>query len=74
MKRLLKSSNFWNAIIGTIFVVVAFRFTESELVVSFVGALFGVKALASGSSDFVKANKGIYYNEQTNREQYIKED
>ena len=73
MKRILRSSNFWNAVFGTIFVVIAFRLTGgSELISAGIFSLFGIRSLVSGGADFVKANKGIYFDVETNRERLVK--
>jgi len=71
MKRLLKSSNFWNAIIASVYVVTAFKLTGSELIVAGMFSLFGLRSLVTGASDFVKANKGITYNEETQKDEMI---
>lgn len=63
MKRLIKSSNFWNAVIASVFVVTAYKLTGNELIVGGMFSLFGLRSLVTGASDFVKANKGITYDE-----------
>ncbi len=71
MKRLLKSSLFWNAVVGSMFAVGAYEFTDSELIATGVFSLFGVRSFATGASDFVKANKGIRYDEEKGHEVLI---
>lgn len=74
MNRLLKSSKFWNAIIASVFGILAYVFTDSELVAGAVFSMFGLKQFADGAEDFVKAQKGIRYNQDTKKEEFIKED
>ena len=57
MKRLLNSSNFWNAVICTILCVAAFKLTNSELIATGIFSMFGLRTLATGGVDFVNANK-----------------
>ena len=73
MKRIFKSSNFWNAVFGTLCLILTHKFTGGDtLVLTFVGGLFGGRTLLSGGSDFVKANKGIYYDQHEQKEKIIK--
>ena len=57
MKRLLRSSNFWNAVICTVLCVAAFKLTQSELIATGIFSMFGLRTLATGGVDFVNANK-----------------
>lgn len=61
MKRLLKSSGFWTAVIASVILVTAFKLTGSELIVTLIGGLFGIDKIGKGAEDFVKANKGITF-------------
>jgi hypothetical protein len=56
MKRLLRSSNFWNAVICSVLVVTAFKLTDSELIATGIFSMFGLRTLATGGADFVRAN------------------
>ena len=72
MKRLFKSSAFWNAVVGSIFVVIAFKLTDGDpFITAMIGGFFGVKQVAKGAEGFVKANRGVYYDEEEGRERYI---
>ena len=57
MNRLIRSSNFWNAVICTVLVVIAFKWTNSELIATGIFSMFGLRTLATGGADFVKATK-----------------
>ena len=69
--RLFKSSRFWNAVIASIFAIVGFYISESELIAAGIFSLFGLKQFADGAEKFVKANKGVTYNKETGRDEYI---
>lgn len=71
MKRLLKSSGFWTAIIASIVLTASFKITDSELVITLIGVLWGIDRTGKAGEDFVKASKGIEYNEQTKRHEKI---
>ena len=71
MKRLLKSSNFWNALIASVIVVGAYEFTDSETIVLGIFGLFGLRSVASGGSDLLKANKGVTYNEELGKDEML---
>lgn len=72
MKRLLKSSGFWTAIIASIVLTITFIVTDSELVVTFVAALWGIDRAGKAAEDFIKTNKGVQYNPDTQRNEMIK--
>lgn len=58
MNRLIRSSNFWNAVVCSIFVVVAHSLTNGDqLVTTGIFSLFGLRTLATGSADLVNAVK-----------------
>jgi hypothetical protein len=71
MNRLLKSSGFWTAIIASIVLVTAYKLTGSELIVTLIGGLFGIDKIGKASEDFVKANKGVTFNTETNKDEKI---
>ncbi len=71
MKRLWKSSGFWTAIIASIVLVVAYKLTSSELIVTLIGVLFGVDKAGKAGEDLLKANQGIQYNPDIKRNERI---
>lgn len=71
MKRLLKSSNFWNAVIASIILMVCLKLGASETLGLAILGLFGLKTVASGVSDMIKDNQGIVYDPETNKEKRI---
>ncbi len=71
MKRLLKSSGFWTAIIASIVLTVSFKITDSELVITLIGVLWGIDRTGKAGEDFVRANKGITFNKETNKHEKI---
>lgn len=69
--RLFKSSKFWNAIIASILAIAAYYLTSSELLVGGIFGMFGLKQFTDGAEDFVKAQKGIRFNKESGKEEYI---
>ena len=60
MKRLINSSNFWNAVIASATLIVAFKFGIDNSILYIIGGLFGARTIATGMQDFVgKGNKEI---------------
>lgn len=55
LQYLSESTNFWNAIIGSVFTVSAELLTKNEIVVSGILLLFGVRAVAKGFQDYANA-------------------
>lgn len=58
MKRLLQSSNFWNAVIGLILITLAYKYAnlDTSVLLSLIG-LFGVRGIATGMQDYASATK-----------------
>lgn len=69
--RLFKSSKFWNATIASIIAITAYYLTNSELLVGGIFGMFGLKQFTDGAEDFVKAQKGIRFNKDSGKEEYI---
>ena len=75
MKRLLKSSAFWTAVIGSIFMFLTVLFIHSDVekdLILYEFILFGGRTAVSGFSDIIKAQKGITYDEDEQKEKIIK--
>ena len=51
MKRLVKSSNFWNAIISSIVLILASKMGVDITVIYIIGGLFGARSIATGIQD-----------------------
>ena len=71
MKRLWNSSGFWTAIIASVVLVVSYKVTGSELIVTLIGVLFGVDKAGKAGEDLLKANQGISYNPESKRNERI---
>ena len=75
MKRLIKSSAFWTAVIGSVFMFLTVLFIHSEVekdLILYEFILFGGRTAVSGFSDILKAQKGVTYNEKEGKEELIK--
>jgi hypothetical protein len=64
MKRLLKSSGFWNAVIATILMGVACYLEGCSEIVQYIFFLFAGKTAVTGLKDFTRAQKGVVYDEK----------
>lgn len=74
MKRLLKSSAFWTAVIGSVVMFLTVLFIHSEVekdLILYEFILFGGRTAVSGVADILKANQGITYNELKKREERL---
>lgn len=58
MKRILNSSNFWNAVVATILITAAAKYlgTEHQSLIMMLAGLFGVRAVATGVQDYNLSN------------------
>ena len=64
MKRLLKSSGFWNAVIATLLMGAACYLDNCSDIVQYIFFLFAGKTAVTGLKDFTRAQKGIVYDEK----------
>ena len=71
MHRLIKSSGFWTAIIASVVLTICYMVTDSELVVSLVGVLWGIDRAGKTAEDFVKTNKGVKFNPETGKDERV---
>ena len=71
MKRLWKSSGFWIFIIASVVLTTVWKLTESELLISLLGGLGLLDKGGKVAEDFINANKGVQYNEETKRHEKI---
>lgn len=76
MKRLFKSSNFWNAVFAALVMFLTVQFVDDKDIQKDLALyefiLFGGRVAVSGLADILKANKGVTYNESTGKEEIIK--
>ena len=71
MKRILNSSNFWNAVFGCIamFVISSGGF-ETEItrdLILYAFILFGGKTASSALKDAIRSNRGVEYDPDTKK-------
>ena len=60
MKRLLKSSNFWNAMIAiTLITIASYFFKIDNSILLMFGGLFGVRGVATGMQDYMTARSDL---------------
>lgn len=64
VNRLFKSSNFYNAVFGTLFALISYQLNESEFMAGGIFALFGGRTIVTGGKDLIRAQKGQVYNKE----------
>ena len=75
MERILKSSNFWNALIASGVMFATAKFLDGDIqdkLLMYEFVLFGGRTAVTGVSDLLKASKGITYNPETDKEEIVK--
>jgi hypothetical protein len=71
MKRLLVSSTFWNAVIGSGICIVAFHFTDSEGISMAILGLFTAREVSKGAKEYKEVSNGVTFNSETNKHEKI---
>jgi len=75
MNRILKSSNFWNAVIASIFMVITVFITADgeaqKNLIMYQFILFGGRTAVSGFSDIIKSSKKVTFNPETGKDEKI---
>lgn len=66
--KIFKSRTFQTALFGTIATIVTFKVTKDTGLAYFCGGMFMGKIVKDGSTDFVKANKGVTYDPVSGRD------
>jgi len=69
MKRLLASSNFWNAVIASALLFAACKL-DCNGITDYIFFLFAGRTAATGIKDFVRAKGGVEYDKE--EQQYKK--
>jgi hypothetical protein len=64
MKRLLNSSSFWNAFIGSALLFLSCMLPGCSDIAQYIFFLFAGKTAVTGLKDFTRAQKGVIYDEK----------
>ena len=74
MRRLFKSSNFWNALIASVVMFLTIIFIHSDVekdIILYEFILFGGRTAVSGFSDILKSKNNVTFNPETGKDERI---